>query len=144
MGLCQTLDKGLNKKGIPFDPALQLGLAKVRSVYPKAVKCARQLQFIFREVSVFSYHACCERNYLLSMGGTSCCVCSHKATRHYGPDPQRMTLGSCMKGFSLCSFLCCFGRLCNDGKMIFPLFIPFSQCHSSCCCSNLFLQFIFS
>lgn len=39
--------------------------------------------------------------------------------------------------------ICCFRRLCNDGKRTFPLFISFSQCHSTCCCSNLFFQFIF-
>lgn len=53
VGLCQSSDKGLNKRSIPFDPALWFSLAKSAVCTQKAAKWLRQLQFIFRESVYF-------------------------------------------------------------------------------------------
>lgn len=138
----RPLDKGLNKGSLPFDPALWLSLAKSAVCTQKPSNGWDSSSLFLESQCIFL--PCFLWKELPSLQGEephAACVLIKQPDIMGAQILREWPSGRVWrKGlFPVLLHLCCFGRLCNDGKMIFPLFIPFSQCHSSCCCSNLFL-----
>lgn len=91
--------------------------------------CARKSCQVAETAAVFRvwvcvFLLCFMWRELPSLQGQEACVCAQKASGHHGSSGnRRRPLGSVkVKWLSESFTFCCFGRLCNDGKMIVPLF----------------------
>lgn len=113
--MAACLEEGL-EGGCPFDLPLLSPQCGPQSY--QVVEAAAS----FRVCVFFSFRRKLPTTFS-SGGGSLLDVCAHKAADMGTPIRKRpVGYGNTKWLFSVLLHICCFRRLCNDGKMIFPLF----------------------